>query len=338
MAPNVRSNPPFMPSYHLFTCVAGLALPLLSVGLGAAEQPWQELPPLPEPNGGFLCSVVPGGIVVLGGTNWAGGQKNWLTTVHRLDLATLRWSSLEPLPQPLAYALGGVGGSSLIFVGGTTGTAPFQGTVRVAGRKVTSDASHGITIPAVLSAGGQVGDEIICVGGTNDAANVKDFRREAFAWNIQTGQRRTLPPYPGPAFGTAASAVAGDELLVFGGARWDAPTQSVVNLTDAYAFSPRRNAWRRLRPLPSPVRGLAAVPLDAQHLYLAGGYNNDGFTDEAFIYELAGDRYRPAPRLPHRASVGLVKSGDFVFCLGGEDKMKHRSAAVYRIKVSALGR
>ena len=329
-----------MPSYHLFTCAAGLALPLLSVGLGAAEQPWQQLSPLPEANGGFVSGALPGAIIVVGGTNWTGGQKQWLRTVQRLDLATLRWSSLAPLAQPLAYALGGVDGGGLLFVGGTTGTEAFHGAVRVAGGKITHDSAHGITMPAVLSAGGQVGDELIWVGGTDDAANVKDFRRDAFAWNMLTSERRELRAYPGPAFGTAASAVAGDELFVFGGARWDASTQTVVNLTEAYAFSPRRNTWRRLRSLPSPVRGLAAVTLDAGHVYLGGGYKDgpEGFTDEAFVYDIAEDRYRPATRLPQSASVGLVKSGDFVYCLGGEDKMKHRSAAVYRIKVSALNR
>lgn len=325
-----------MPMYPPFKSAAGLALPLLTVCLGAAEQPWQELAPLPEANGGFVSGGLPAAIIVVGGTNWIGGQKQWLRTVHRLDLATLRWDSLESLAQPLAYALGALDGDGLIFVGGTTGAAAFHGAVRVARGKPTTDSAHGIAIPAVLSAGGQIGDELIWAGGTDDAANVKDFRRDAFAWNSRTGRQRTLPDYPGPPFGTAASAVAGDELFVFGGARWDESTQAVVNLTEAFAFSPRRNTWRRLNPLPSAVRGLTAVTLDAKHLYLAGGYKDDGFTAQAFVYDISADHYRPGTPLPQSASVGLVKAGDFVYCLGGEDRMKHRSAAVYRIKVSDL--
>jgi hypothetical protein len=34
----------------------------------------------------------------------------------------------------------------------------------------------------------------------------------------------------------------------------------------------------------------------------------------------------------------LVASGDYVYGLGGEDLQKHRSAAVYRIKIAALKR
>ena len=44
----------------------------------------------------------------------------------------------------------------------------------------------------------------------------------------------------------------------------------------------------------------------------------------------------PAPPLPYRACVSLVASGDYVYCLGGEDLQKHRSAAVYRVKIAEL--
>jgi len=33
-----------------------------------------------------------------------------------------------------------------------------------------------------------------------------------------------------------------------------------------------------------------------------------------------------------RRDVNLVQTGDFVYCLGGEDRMKHRSSACYRIR------
>lgn len=328
----------FMRISVLSKCVAGLAIPLLAVWLTAGEQPWQELASLPEPNGGFICGESAGAIFVVGGTNWTGGQKHWLRTVHRLDLATLRWSSLEPLPQSLAYALGGSGAGGLLIAGGSTGSAVFTGVVRVVGEKVTFDANNGIKVPAVLSFGGLVGDELVWVGGTDDAANAKGFRRDAYAWNVHTGQQRALAPYPGPASGLAAAAVAGDELFAFGGAGWDTTTGSVANLTVAYAYAPRQDAWRRLSPLPYAVRGLAAVRVDDQHIYLAGGYTGDAkeFTGQAFLYDISQDRYTPAAPLPYSGCVSLVASGDFVYCLGGEDQQRHRSAAVYRSKVSAL--
>lgn len=307
-----------------------------SVSVSAA--PWQKLAPLPESNGGLMGGDVQGAIVVLGGTNWEGGQKNWLKVVHRLDPKTLRWSTLEPLRQPVAYALSGTADGALIVAGGSTGRAIFPGLVRVEKGRVSVRDTFGISVPAVLAAGGIIGDEMVFAGGTDDAANIKGLRRDAFAWNFRTGAQRALPPFPGPGFGIAASAVAGGELLVFGGAAWKDDTQTVVNLAEAHAYSVRSNRWRRLSSFPYPVRGHAAVALDEKHLYIAGGYGGEAgeFLDRAFIYSIAEDRYTPAPPLPYRAGVALVMSGGFVYCIGGEDAMKQRTAAVYRIPVAGL--
>jgi len=315
-----------------------LAVPLLSACLRAGEQSWQDLPPMPEPNGGFMCGALPDAIVVVGGTNWAGGEKQWLRSVHRLDLSSLRWSSLPLLTQPLAYAVSDVDAKGLIIAGGTTGTAIFQGRVRVVGTTVTEDPNRGLSRPAVLSAGALVGDELIIVGGSDDAANAQGLLRLTHAWNIHTGERRALPDYPGPAFGSAAAVSVAGELFVFGGFRWDARTSAVVNLTDAYAFSPRTNQWRQLGALPRAVRGHAAVALDDRHIYLAGGYQESpqGFVDQAFIYDIRANSYAPAPPLPYGAMVRLVRSGEYVYCLGGEDKPKHRLASGYRIKAQEL--
>jgi len=317
-----------------------LAVPLLSACLRAGEQPWQELPAMPEPNGGFMCGALTDVIIVVGGTNWAGGEKQWLRTVHRLDLASLRWSSLSPLAQPLAYAVADADANGLIIAGGTTGTAAFPGSVRVMGTTVTEDPSRGLNRPAVLSSGALVGDELIVVGGTDDAANVQGLHRQALAWNIQTGERRALPDYPGPALGSAAAASVAGELFVFGGFRWDARTQTAVNLTEAYAFSPRTNQWRQLGALPRAVRGHAVLALDDRHIYLAGGYQGtaEGFVNQAYIYDIVANSYTLAPPLPYGAMASLVRSGEYVYCLGGEDKPKHRTASCYRIKAQELFR
>jgi N-acetylneuraminic acid mutarotase len=315
-------------------------MPLLALCLNAVEQRWQELPALPEPNGGFVCGVLPGTIIVAGGTNWTDGKKQWLTAVRKLDLESLRWSDLGPLDQPLSYALVGVARAELLLLGGTSGVAAFHGKVSIGNGGVGYALAGGFAIPAVLAAGGQIVDELLCVGGTDDLVNAAGFRRDAFAWNLKTGEQRALSPYPGPAFGLAASAVTSTELFLFGGATWDATNQTVMNFGEAFAFSPLRNSWRKLKPFPFSVRGASAVALDDRHLYVAGGYRNregkEEFTDQAFIYDVENDQYRPAAALPYRAMVGLVRSTEYVYCLGGEDKQKHRSAAAYRIKVADL--
>jgi hypothetical protein len=77
------------------------------------------------------------------------------------------------------------------------------------------------------------------------------------------------------------------------------------------------------------------VALDERHIYLAGGYRDD-FTADAVIYDVKTDSYRKAKPLPYAAMVALVKCEGFVYCIGGEDKMKSRSDKFFRIPVSEL--
>lgn len=317
----------------------GVSLVMLGCNVAGGAGPWQQLAALPEPNAAFACGIVQGKIVVMGGTNWANGRKNWLKTVHAFDVEKLQWSTLAPLTQSLAYPVVGDVGQGMLVAGGTTGEAPFAGSILAQKYPVIDQLKPGVATPSVLSAGGMVGGKLIFVGGTDSAVNVAGFRRDAFAWDTRTGQQHALPSYPGPAFGVGAAATVGDELLVFGGCRFDAQSGKVVNLADAYAFSVRRNEWRALKPMPHPVRGLTPLRLDDRHIYLGGGARNDpeGFTDASFVYDLVADRYIPARPLPYRAAlVGLVLDGEYVYCIAGEDKGQHRADAVYRIKRAEL--
>jgi hypothetical protein len=48
------------------------------------------------------------------------------------------------------------------------------------------------------------------------------------------------------------------------------------------------------------------------------------------------DSYREAKPLPYAAMVALVKCEGFVYCIGGEDKMKSRTDKFFRIPVAEL--
>jgi hypothetical protein len=298
---------------------------------------WEALEPLPVPMAGMVCGTANGKVIVVGGTNWeTDPKKNWLDSVYVFEPATKHWRLLGRLPQPQAYGVGAEIDGGFVVVGGSTGAAPFGGVIRIEGDKLTVSAGGVVDVPAVLSAAGRLGDEIVVVGGTDDAANNRGFRNETHAWDINTGKLRSLPAAPRTGFGTAASVVVGDALYVFGGAIWKESTAWVENTTDAQAFSTRSNAWRLLQPLPHAVRGLAAAALDARYVYLGGGLDESGFRDAALVYDVVKDRYCAAPSLPYRASPHFVKCGAFLYCLGGEDRIKHRSSAAYRIPLSDL--
>lgn len=323
---------------------------LLLISTVAHAADWEKLPPLPAPNGGGICGVQGSRIVVAGGTNWEGGVKNWLRDVHEFDPATKKWETVKPLEKPAGYAVtfqsrDEKGGGLVSFAGGSDGKAALESFVGIDGKQNRFRAVSQLPDELVSCAGGQLGDRDVIVGGTNDAANLAGCVRTVHSLQFQDGNWivAQLANYPGKPFCTAASAVCGAELFVFGGANWDektkdSPNAGVVNASEAYAFSGITMKWRALRPMPFAARGMAAVALDNERVYLAGGYKSDpeGFTAEAFVYDASADAYSPAKPLPYAASVTLVAHDGFIYCIGGEDMKKHRSDAFFRIKVDAL--
>lgn len=285
--------------------------------LCSAYGQWEPLPPLPEPNGGGVSGHQNGQIILMGGTNWEGGKKNWLKKIHTFDPSSKVWKSTQELPEPVGYAITVQTREGLTYLGGFNG------------EKVNP---VGAFKHAALAAGGVIGQSVIAVGGTDDPANLAGVSRET--WLLDKEGKR-LADFPGKPFATAASSVVGDALFVFGGMNFETTTQTVMNTAVAYAFTPEKNQWRSLRPLAHATRGLCAVALDELHIYIAGGYRDD-FTAAAVIYDVRADSYREATPLPYAAMVSLVKLGGYVYCIGGEDKKQSRTDKFYRIPVADL--
>lgn len=299
---------------------------------------WQPLPPLPEPNGGFLSGVRNVKIVIIGGTNWEGGKKNWLSAIHEFDPALGKWTKLRELSRPAAYGTNLQNATTFAYLGGTDGTQSLKVLSVIEGEK-TSVQLPALPASVILAAGGTVNGKHVLVGGTDDAANIAGVQRSVHAveWTNGSWQVTKMADYPGKPFAVAASAVAGSELFIFGGMNYDSAAKAPLNSAEAHAFSPANNTWRKLQPLAVATRGMTAVALDDQHIYLAGGYADD-FTADAFIYDVKSDTYTKAKPLPYAAMVGLVKLDDFVYCLGGEDKKQSRTDKFFRIPVAELSK
>jgi N-acetylneuraminic acid mutarotase len=281
---------------------------------------WEPLPPLPAPNGGSIVASQDGKIWMIGGTNWEGGSKNWLNTVNVFDPKKLAWTTLDALPSPIAYGLAVQGDKMPRLFGGSDGK---QSLKQVPGMPGT----------VVLSAGGAVEDSVVMIGGTDDAANIAGVSRTAF---LITGQKvEKLPDYPGEPFAVAASAVVGDEVFVMAGMNHDAVLGLPVNTNEAWALSVSKRKWRKLSPYPQRSRGVGAVVLDQDHLYVGGGFN-EAFTAEAFIYQISNNRWTKAPPFPQAGMAGMILHEGYVYILGGEDKMKSRTDQCWRIKAELL--
>ncbi len=297
---------------------------------------WEPIAPLPEPNGGFACGTVEGKIVVIGGTNWRDEKKHWLDAIWVFDLKSQKWNVHGKLPHPLAYAATAEWKGDLIIAGGTTGSQP---------RKEVWRMDHSLKLTrigelkedAVLAAGSVVGNDLLLVGGCADPSALTGFHGRGVRLNFERGEMSALQPPGDVSFALAASAVVGREWFVFGGVTTNAATE-IANLNAAWAFDAPKNKWRGLHPFPIAVRGAAAVKLDEHRVLIAGGYGGqpEGFTAAAFIYDTKRDAYVKTMDLPVGALLGVVRLGDFVYALGGEDRGKHRTDQCFRVKVAEL--
>jgi N-acetylneuraminic acid mutarotase len=312
------------------TCMSTVSTIAAVTNLPAAE--WKRLAPLPEPCGGFVCGTIAGKLIVAGGTNWKDDTKRWLDTVWTYDPSQNTWQAAARLSSPLGYAVYSQDSRDLWCWGGSNGLQTQQ-TLFKFDEKLSTKAVATLERGLVYAGGTVSNSTLYVVGGSDDQAHFENITNTFQAIDLRTGKATRLADYPETAVGVAAVAACGERIYVFGGARWDAETQKVVNLSAAHAYNIATNRWEPLPPVPTANRGLAAVKFDDRYILIAGGFTTDeaGFTDEAFLFDTQRGECIRTKRLPYRALVGLVTLGDYVYCLGGEDIQKHRTDAVFRI-------
>jgi N-acetylneuraminic acid mutarotase len=298
---------------------------------------WERVASLPEPNGGFLCGDINGEVVIAGGTNWKNDAKHWLSGIHAYNPATDQWRQIGTLDAPLAYGVSGQDAQVLWFASGSSGTNTHRSILKI-DKGLAASRAPALDTGFVYAAGAIIGPTLYVLGGADDQASLEKATNALLAIDLGTGTVTRLPAYPEPAFVTGAAAACAGRLFAFGGARWDTEAKTVANLSSAHAYFPAEKRWEKLRPLPYAVRGITAVALDDRHILLAGGYKDDatGFVTDALLYDTQSGEYAPTTPLPYAAMVSFVKSGDWLYCLGGEDKKKHRTDAVFRIKWKEL--
>ena len=303
----------------------------------AAPATWERLAPLPVGNGGFVSAAIDGEVVVAGGTTWKGETKIWLDPIWVYNPERNAWRETGRLPAPMGYGVTGQSRDTLWFAGGSSGTTTHRTLWKIEkgfSPQLVASLDRGF----VYSAGALIGSTLYAVGGTDDQAAVDRAGHALLAINAKTGAITQLADYPEPGLTTAAAAAIGDRLFVFGGGQWDPVRKAVVNHATAYAYSVTKKRWEALPPLPHPGRGYTAVALDDRRILVGGGYRNDEveFVTDAYLFDIRAQTYTPTTPLPYAAMVGLVKNGEWLYCLGGEDRKRHRTDAVFRIRWSEL--
>jgi len=312
---------------------------IMLLGASTTRAQWQPIAPLPEPNGGFAAGCVEGKIVIAGGTNWRDGIKRWLDKTWCYDPTTDHWSAGPALPHAVAYAACGSDGARLYLAGGADGKQALKEIWALDAKMTLSKV--GLLPKLIAFPGGAVRDGILYVlGGTPDADDWSKASRDLIAVNLANGQTILLPEWSGLSHGLGipAMAVLGSRLHAFTGAWLDPSDQQVKNLSEAFAYDAAKISWQATVPFPRAMRGVAAVALDDHRVYLAGGYGADeeGFLAQAWIYHQESNAYSQATALPLAICTTLVKCGDFIYALGGEDQKKHRTVQCFKISVHSL--
>ncbi len=131
-----------------------------------------------------------------------------------------------------------------------------------------------------------------------------------------------------------AAATVGNEIVVVGGFTIDGGASPRAD-----AYSPTRDAWRRLPDLPVAVHHAMAVGV-AGKAYVLGGYTSTGGTSRtAFVLEKGV--WRALPRMPFpRAAAGAGVSGRRIVVAGGigEGRRLARSVLVFDLRTRRWSR
>ncbi len=301
----------------------------------SAHAGWEQLAPMPAENGGLACGFVDGKLIVAGGTNWQSDAKQWLDVIWRFDPATNKWEAAGKLSAARAYAVCGVLNGRLVIAGGSDGTRVFDDVIGVSasGHEVPMGT---VSFHSVFGCGTVQGGTLLCAGGSDDVADLT--RLCSRTWTLTFDAQDRVQQAAGvataePGFGISAMAGTRDGAFMFGGAHARSSTE-IINLDAVRSW----NGARQVATLPHAARGLCAAAVSEHVVYVGGGYPGDdeGFTDKAWLFDTAALTFAPSEPLPMKAMTSLVVDDGWLYCLGGEDRKKHRTDKVWRIRLTEL--
>lgn len=308
-----------------------------------AHAQWQPLAPMPVPNSGFACGFIDHQLILVGGTNWADGSKHWLDVIWCYDAGKNQWKTISKLPKPWAYGAGAVMNGKLAIGGGTDGLKP-RHELTFIGRDGKIKTAGYLDEGLIFTCGTMFENRFTMCGGAADPDRLSTLQSRIVSAGSDQGDffnSMGSSGFSGPGFGIATAAVADNTLFIFGGAQYDAATQ-IKNLNTVRQHPGKNNDKRHWEPrttsLPKAIRGLCSSAVTDELIYLGGGYVSDetGFTDEAWLFDAVKQDFKPALPLPMKAMTQLVQDGEWLYCLGGQDRREQRTDKVWRIRIYEL--
>ena len=305
--------------------------------------PWQKLANLPRAVGGHSLISSNNKLFVAGGSYFSNDEKRFSKTIYSYDEGNDEWniisnSSNHTIPAyttPVNVGKTNESNDSLL-IGGLLQNAGNLSALKISSTGNITELPWQLPHERIYAAGAAFDGEVVLTGGATSGSDLSTILSDTIAINPNDGTIRQLPSAPTEASCLAACTANDSTLFIFGGATWR--SGNVTNKRESFAFGVKTERWKALSCYPIPVRGAAAVLLDPQTIYIAGGYDDDlnNFTDAAYFYHIREDRFEPAPPIPYSAMAGITRCGNLIYCVGGEDRAKHRSNAAYKISINGL--
>ncbi len=332
-----------------FICVLFWILSFAGYVIGGSNA-WDVASVSPRPMGGGAIAMVSNSICMFGGSYWDGGRKFFSDEMFLFSAKSREWEKMSSLPVSVGYGVGiSLKDGGLMWLGGFQGSCT-NTTPSVDCWKFAHGASDWIRavslpLPLVHFEAGEINGELIVLGGSFsggfDALN-------AGVWIRKKGENVWKKGCDIPDGGRMmfASAVYEGRMLIFcGGLSFNAKEKKVVTTSSAWEYDLTLDQWKRLPDAPISAYGIRAVSCPGRGVLLTGGLGTVVGVEskkmviltKCYLYDVKKQTYSECEQLPVPLFTHSITSdAGNIWIAGGEDKPKHRSEKVYKIKLAKL--
>lgn len=314
------------------------AVVLFAVSCATAE--WRPAPSLPRGiAGGALAAADSGELLLAGGTYW---QDN----VRVVDDRILRcgrdaaWRMDARLPGGFAYGGAAASGDALYLAGGVTREGATDTVWRIPLAGGQPALAGKLPAPRTHCGAAWLDERLWILGGTHQDGALSDADARFLCFDPRRGTSESMPSPGLPGLINPGVVALGGRIWVFPGSIWSRERNALAPLPGLWVFTPERRSWEQRSLTETLPRGMTAQAVSGRHILLAGGVEanrGSAISAAARLYDTQLHTWTPAPALPlPLLAFGAALSRDDVVIVGGEPRPRERSAAVWRIPVTAL--
>lgn len=172
---------------------------------------------------------------------------------------------------------------------------------------------------------------VFSFAGLKTGKTWKDTSRSAFMLKVGESEWQTLPDLPVKEGRLAASAEAVGALVYIFGGYTVAKDGTEVSTPEVFAFDPKRQRYKRLADMPTPVDDMATFVYRNRYIYLVSGWHDTGNVSLVQIYDTKENKWTKGtdyPGTPVFGHAGGIVGNRFVIADGvavtGETKKGRR--------------